>query len=416
MFTNIIYTSAKKGHLMIDDLDYLKTVHLRRLQHVPSEIYRYLFQQIDWRDRLIMIEGARGVGKTTLLLQYIKKRFGTSQEALYISLDNLWFSENSLYDVAEYHSLHGGTHLFIDEVHYYKDWQQIIKNIYDDFPDLHIVYTGSSLLKLESGNADLSRRQMIYHLKGLSFREFLEFEGKADLSAVDLQTLLNTHSNIAADITAGLKILPLFETYLRKGYYPFYKEIYEGYEMRIEQTINQVLETDYPCVEDVSFATIQKTKKMLMILARSTPQTPNMSQLYKELETDRNQGLKMLGVLARSGILQLLSSKKETLKNMSKPDKIYCDNTNIMAALVTNPDIGCVRETFFLNQIRSSGHDATYPAAGDFLVDDHYLFEVGGHKKSYEQIKDIPDSFLAVDGLEVGFGNRIPLWMFGLLY
>lgn len=401
---------------MIDNLDFLRTVHLRRLQHVPSKIYRYLFQQIDWRDQLIMIEGARGVGKTTLLLQYIKKQFGASQEALYISLDNLWFSENSLYDVAEYHSLHGGTHLFIDEVHYYKDWQQIIKNIYDDFPDLHIVYTGSSLLKLESGNADLSRRQIIYHLKGLSFREYLNIEGKTDLSAPDLQALLNMHSDIAHAITADLKILPLFEIYLRKGYYPFYKEIYEGYEMRIAQTINQVLEVDYPCVEDVSFATIQKTKKMLMILARSTPQTPNMSQLYKELETDRNQGLKMLGVLARSGILQLLSSKKENLKNMSKPDKIYCDNTNIMAALVTNPDIGCMRETFFLNQIRSSGHDATYPVDGDFLVDDHYLFEVGGHKKSYKQIKDIPDSFLAVDGLEVGFGNRIPLWMFGLLY
>ena len=401
---------------MLDNIDYLRNTYLRRLRSVPTKFHRYLFDQIDWRDRLIMIEGARGVGKTTLLLQYLKKQFGNSEEALYVSLDNLWFADHSLQEVAEYHSLHGGSHLIIDEVHYYKNWQQIIKNIYDDFPDLKIVYTGSSLLKLESGAADLSRRQISYHLKGLSFREYLCFEGNDLQPSVELQVLLKNHADLAENITTGIKILPAFESYLHKGYYPFYKEVFSGYEMRIQQIINQVLESDYPCVEDISFATIQKTKKMLMILAKSTPQTPNMSQLYRELETDRNQGLKMLSILSRSGIMQLLSSKSSSLKNMSRPEKIYCENTNIMSALVDNPDIGCMRETFFLNQVTAAGHQVTYPATGDFLIDEKFLFEVGGHKKSYEQIKDLPNSFLATDGIEMGYGNRIPLWMFGFLY
>ena len=401
---------------MLDNVDFLRDLSAKRMQTAPQAFKRYLFERIDWRDRLLMVKGARGTGKTTLMLQRMRDELPDPARALYVSLDHLWFSDHSLYDVAEYHCLHGGTHLFVDEVHYHREWQQLLKNLYDDFPELSIVYTGSSLLKLETSGADLSRRQASYTLAGLSFREYLAFEGACEIDAVPLDELLANHSEIAADVSRKVKVLPYYYDYLERGYYPFYKEVYGGYGQRVEATINQVLENDYPSIEDVSFATIRKIKKMLVILAASAPQTPNMSALYRELETDRNQGLKMLGVLERAELLNLLSSKSETLKNMSRPDKIYCDNPNIMAALVERPDKGCMRETFFANQLKAAGHALAYPSAGDFLVDGAHLFEVGGRRKSFEQIKDLPDSYLAVDDLEIGYGNRIPLWMFGLLY
>ena len=402
--------------MTIENLDFLRDLSFRRMQAAPSKFKRYLYGRIDWRDRLIMVKGARGTGKTTLMLQRMREALPDPAKALYVSLDHLWFADHSLYDVAEYHSLHGGTHLFVDEVHYHKDWQQLLKNLYDDFPELSIVYTGSSLLKLETSGADLSRRQASYALAGLSFREYLALEGACDIDPVSLDDVLEHHASIASGIVGSTKVLPCFYDYLEQGYYPFYKEVYGGYGQRVQATINQVLENDLPSIEDVSFATIQKTKKMLVILAASAPQTPNMSALYRELETDRNQGLKMLGVLQRAELLNLLSSKSQTLKNMSRPDKVYCDNPNIMAALVERPDRGCMRETFFANQMKASGHALAYPPAGDFMVDGAHLFEVGGRRKSFEQIKDIPDSYLAVDDLEAGYGNRIPLWMFGLLY
>ena len=402
--------------MSIENIDFIRDLSAKRMQTAPTAFKRYLHDRIDWRDRLIMVKGARGTGKTTLMLQRMRETLPDPTKALYVSLDHLWFSDRSLYDVAEYHCLHGGTHLFVDEVHYHKNWQQLLKSLYDDFPELSIIYTGSSLLKLETSGADLSRRQVSYALSGLSFREYLAFEGACEISAVSLQELLMNHEELASSIAEEVKVLPFFYDYLERGYYPFYKEVFGGYGQRVEATINQVLENDYPSIEDVSFATIRKAKKMLVILAANAPQTPNMSALYRELETDRNQGLKMLGVLERAELLSLLSSKTETLKNMSRPEKIYCNNPNIMASLVERPDRGCMRETFFANQLKAAGHMLTYPPMGDFLVDGAHLFEVGGKKKSFKQIKDLPDSYLAVDDLEVGYGNRIPLWMFGLLY
>ena len=192
--------------------------------------------------------------------------------------------------------------------------------------------------------------------------------------------------------------------------------MFAGYEQRISQITNQILESDYPAVENINYSTIQKIKKMLFILAQSCPQTPKMTELYSQLETDRNQGLKMLYILDRANLLNILSSKKATLKNMARPNKIYCDNPNIMYSLTENINVGTKRETFFLNQLKSAGYGVLYPEKGDFIVDDKYLFEVGGKDKSFNQIKDIPNSFLAIDDVEIGRGNKIPLWMFGLLY
>lgn len=400
----------------MDGLDEILRIYNRRLQGTPEGFKRYLIDKIDWRDNLIAIKGAKGTGKTTMLLQHIKESFADKDKALYLSLDNLWFETHSINDLIEYHYTHGGTHLFLDEVHYYPKWKTLIKNINDDYPGLHVVYTGSSMLKIDSGVADLSRRQLPYTLHGMSFREYLLYEGLAEMEPISLDLLLRDHRRIAEDILSnGMKILPAFGEYLRYGYYPFYKSVYSGFEIRLQQVVNHVLENDYPIIEGVEQSTIRKTKKMFMILAEQVPQTPNMSNLYNELETDRNQGLKMLYALEKAGLLALLSDKPKHIDKLSRPEKIFMDNSNLMYAYAMAPNIGTVRETFFLSQL-AVDHSVTYPAKGDFLVDGKYLFEVGGRKKSFEQIKDVADSYLAVDDTEIGHHNRIPLWMFGLLY
>lgn len=400
----------------MEGLDEILRIYNRRLQGTPEGFKRYLIDKIDWRDNLIAIKGAKGTGKTTMLLQHIKESFTDKDKALYLSLDNLWFETHSINDLVEYHYTHGGTHLFLDEVHYYSKWKTLIKNINDDYPGLHIVYTGSSMLKIDSGVADLSRRQLPYTLHGMSFREYLLYEGLAEMEPISLDLLLRDHRRIAEDILSnGMKILPAFGEYLRYGYYPFYKSVYSGFEIRLQQVVNHVLENDYPIIEGVEQSTIRKTKRMFMILAEQVPQTPNMSNLYNELETDRNQGLKMLYSLEKAGLLALLSDKPKHIDKLSRPEKIFMDNSNLMYAYAMAPNIGTVRETFFLSQL-AVDHSVTYPAKGDFLVDGKYLFEVGGRKKSFEQIKDVADSYLAVDDTEIGHHNRIPLWMFGLLY
>lgn len=401
---------------VMEGLDEILRIYNRRLQGTPEGFKRYLIDKIDWRDNLIAIKGAKGTGKTTMLLQHIKESFTDKDKALYLSLDNLWFETHSINDLIDYHYTHGGTHLFLDEVHYYPKWKTLIKNINDDYPGLHVVYTGSSMLKIDSGVADLSRRQLPYTLHGMSFREYLLYEGLAEMEPISLDLLLRDHRRIAEDILSnGMKILPAFGEYLRYGYYPFYKSVYSGFEIRLQQVVNHVLENDYPIIEGVEQSTIRKTKKMFMILAEQVPQTPNMSNLYNELETDRNQGLKMLYALEKAGLLALLSDKPKHIDKLSRPEKIFMDNSNLMYAYAMAPNIGTVRETFFLSQL-AVDHSVTYPAKGDFLVDGKYLFEVGGRKKSFEQIKDVADSYLAVDDTEIGHHNRIPLWMFGLLY
>ncbi len=401
----------------LEEYNNILNLSRRRIREINTDIKRFLYYKIDWNDRLISISGSRGVGKTTLILQHIKEAFTeNSDEALYVSLDNIWFESHSLIELVDVHYKNGGTHVFIDEVHYLKNWQTVIKNLYDNYQKLHIVYTGSSILRIDFNSGDLSRRQINYYLPGLSFREYLMFEKELNTEAIGLEQLLERHVSIAEEIVSKTRILKHFNNYLVSGYYPFYKEVYSGYKERLLQVVNQILESDYPAIEDIRYSTVKKIKKMLYILSQSCPQTPNMSDLYAQLETDRNQGLKMLYILEKAELLNLLSSEKASLKNMSRPDKIYCDNTNLMFALTEKVDTGTKRETFFLNQLKSAGYSVTYPAQGDFLVKEKYLFEVGGRKKSFDQIKDLPDSFLAIDDEETGRGNRIPLWIFGLLY
>ncbi len=400
----------------ISEIDNLLQGYHNRLKATTSTFYRSIYKDIDWEDKLICIKGPKGVGKSTLIMQHIRDTFRNIDDALFLSLDNLWFTNHSLYDVATFYYSHGGRYLFLDEVHHYKPWQLTLKNIYDDCPDMHVVFSGSSLLRLESGIADLSRRVVEYPLHGLSFREFLEFEGVISIPAITLEDLLQHHVEIAMTITQQNKdILVHFSHYLEYGYYPFYKEIKRGYQQRLQRIVNHVLDVDFPIVEEVEIETIRKTKKMLMVLAEQVPQMPTMSDLYRELNTDRNQGLKMLYALQRAALLGLLTDDTKAIKMLSRPDKILMDNSNLMYALGSKQEIGTIRESFFFNQLQHVSN-VNYPRKGDFLVDHTYLFEVGGKNKTYEQIADEPNSYLAVDGIEVGSRNRIPLWMFGLLY
>jgi predicted AAA+ superfamily ATPase len=389
----------------------------RLIRETDCGFHRYLSKEIDWNEPFVCIMGARGAGKTTLMLQHIKETFGEgSDKAIYMSLDSLWFSNNSVLESVEYLYSHGFTHVFLDEVHHVgKDWSLLLKNLSDQFPSMSFAYSGSSLLKLDKGRGDLSRRQSIYRLRGLSFREYLEFEGVGRYEPLELGQIVKDHISLASRICSDIKILPYFDKYRRCGFYPFYKRSPTHYLDQLLETVHKVLDVDYPGIEEVSQDTIRKAKKMLMILSSSCPQTPNMSALYRELGTERAQGLKMLSALERAGLLALLPPKGETLKNMSKPEKIYCDNTNLMYALVQNANIGTLRETFFCNQVRKD-HAVVFTERGDFLVDGKWTFEVGGKGKGFDQIKNLPDSYVVNDDVEVGFGNKIPLWLFGFLY
>lgn len=395
-------------------VDYLYQTSNRKINQISLEYKRPLYYQINWDNRLIGIKGPKGVGKSTLLLQHIKESFSDRSKVLYVSLDNMWFSTNDLVDLVEYHYTHGGTHIFLDEIHKYKNWQDCIKNIYDDYPDLHIIYTGSSILKLKSGDGDLSRRVRSYEMSGLSFREYLMFEGALEHQAINLEEILTDHISIASEIVSKIKVLPYFEHYLKNGYYPFYKEEGDGYLSRVQEVITQTIDMDIPAVEDVEYGTLQKLKKLLMILAVQVPFIPKMNELYQELDTNREQGLKLLNLLEQAKMISMLKTPVKALKSISAPDKLYLDNTNMMYALSCNAEIGTVRETFFMNQL-SVSHKVSLPAKGDFKIDQRYLFEVGGRKKSFDQIKDEKDSFLAVDSIEMGNGNKIPLWLFGFL-
>lgn len=389
----------------------------RLIEDVPLDFHRYLMKKIDWCEDLLCIKGPKGTGKTTLILQYIKETFGSdSEKAVYFSLDNVWFADHSPIEAVDYFYKNGYTNLFIDEVHHYQDWARFIKTAADSYPGLRIVYSGSSILKIDKGQADLSRRQTVYDLKGMSFREFLEYEGEGTFPIVGFDELKSSHRKLATGICRDRKILPLFKKYLKSGYYPFYKKSPRHFADRLSEVVNNVLTVDLPAVEGVTLPTVRKARKMLMVLAKSCPQQPNMSELYRQLETERNMGLRLLEALERAELFAGVDAGSLKLKHLSRPVKIFLGDTNLMNALVPTPEVGAVRETFFVNQLRATGHSLAAPEKGDFVVDDGTLFEIGGSGKGFGQIKDLADSFVVNDDTEIGIGNKIPLWLFGFMY
>lgn len=400
----------------LSDIKPLIDTYHRKIMTTSLTFKRYLYSKINWNVRLLGIRGARGVGKTTLILQYIKENFNNIDDALYVSLDNLWFNSYKLEDLVEYLYSHGIKYIFLDEVHKYPNWAVVIKNFYDNYPNLNIVYTGSAMLAIDNSKADLSRRQTLYTLNGMSFREYLEYEDVMQINPINLEDLLSNHVKLAMDICYNTVILKHFDDYLQKGYYPYYKESGEDYHYRIGEVTNLIIESDLPSVEDVTFSTIQKTKKLLMVIAQNVPLEPNIAKLTTQLETTRDQCLKMLYILDRAQLLMLFGEKIKDYKHLTNPKKIYLNNSNLMCSLsLSNISEGNKRETFFANQLNSIAN-VTIPKKGDFLVDGKFLFEVGGNSKTFDQIANIPDSYLAIADIETGSGNRIPLWMFGLLY
>lgn len=395
----------------------LNTFH-RKLTATDLRFKRYLHGQINWDARLLGIKGARGVGKTTMLLQRIKETAGNNlDEVFYASLDNMWFQTHSAEDLVEFLYTRGVTRIYLDEVHKYRNWTVLLKNLYDNYPDLNIVYTGSAMLAIDNSKSDLSRRQSLYTLHGLSFREYLEYEGIISLPSMTLEEMLKNHICYAMDVTsAGIKVLKHFEQYLNEGYYPYYKEAGRDYLMRIGEVAQLVIDSDIPAVEEtITYSTRQKIKKLLMVVAENVPLEPNINKLAASLESTRDQTLKMLYWLDRAALLWLLTDKTKDYKHLTGPKKIYLNNTNLMNALGCKISKGTQRETFFANQA-GAVTDLLIPKQGNFLADGRYIFEVGGPQKTFDQIAGLPDSYLAIDDIEIGNGNRIPLWLFGCLY
>ena len=389
----------------------------RLIESAETDFHRYLHQKVDWDEDLVCIKGPKGTGKTTLILQHAREMFGVaSGKAVYFSLDNVWFADHHPIEAIDYFFKNGFIHLFIDEVHHFQEWSRLIKTAVDSYPGLKIVYSGSSILKMDKGQADLSRRETVYHLKGLSFREFLEYEGLGSFPVVGYDELKESHRKIASRICKDLKIIPLFKRYLKSGYYPFYKKSPKHFTDRLTEVVNTVLSVDLPTVEGITPPTVRKARKMLMVLAKSCPQQPNMSELYRQLETERNMGLRLLEALERAELFAAVDARSLKLKHLSRPEKIFLGDTNLMDALVPQPNAGAMRETFFVNQLRASGHSLQVPSKGDFIVDESSLFEVGGEGKGFGQIKDVADSYVVNDDVEIGIGNKIPLWLFGFLY
>lgn len=396
-------------------MERLFEISKRLVNNVETKFYRYLYKEIDWTDSLIMLRGARGVGKTTMMYQRCQL---TEGKGLYVSLDQLWFNDHTIIELVDYHYKHGGTHLFLDEVHRYprNNWEQELKNIHDSYPDYKVVFTASYLLQLNSKVADLSRRVAIYELRGLSFREYLNFSSLLESEPYSMEDILKNHTEIASSISSRVRIIGEFDNYIKKGYYPFFMSTSSfTYVQRVERIVQTVIDIDIPSVANIEYETQLKLKKLIVILAEQVPFVPNMSKLSRDVGVTRNQLLKLFQLLCEGAILRSLNEASTQPKNAAKPDKILFDNPSVMQALGASHHIGTMRESFVASMLSSTGKVYSAPA-GDFLLDRKYLFEVGGKGKGFSQISDIPDSYVIADNIEVGFGNKIPLWLLGFLY
>lgn len=398
-------------------MDDLFEKYQKKIQNTSTLFVRSFIDDINWDARLIGIKGARGVGKTTLLLQYMKLNFSNELEkSLYVSLDSVAFTNRNLVDLADQFVKKGGRYLFLDEVHKYANWAQELKNIYDDYPELKVVFTGSSLLEILNSRADLSRRALIYHMQGLSFREYLSLETGKSFERLSLEQLLEHHLSAASLINAQIKPFQYFETYLKQGYYPYYKEQPENYAQRLEEIINMMLEIELPLLRGVDLGYIHKVKQLLAIISESVPFIPNVSNLSAKMGINRSTLMNYLHYLAEIGLTTNLYKEAKGNSKLQKPSKIYLENTNLMYVLSpSKTNAGNVRETFFANQLGDK-HLLSFHETADFFVDQTYSFEIGGKDKSGKQINNLKNAFIVSDDIEYGYQNKIPLWLFGFLY
>jgi predicted AAA+ superfamily ATPase len=380
----------------------------RKLKNTPVEFFRYKYNQIKWESRAFGLVGPRGVGKSTMLLQYIKQNLDT-KDTLYVSADNLYFAEHKLVDLADRFVKMGGKHLFIDEIHKYEGWSRELKQIYDSYDDLQIVISGSSILDIYKGMADLSRRMPIYEMQGLSFREYLRLFHGIDVPVYSLKDIL-THKAVISGVEHPL---PLFHDYLKRGYYPFGRDA--EFEIELMQVINQTMEIDIPMHIKTNISVGRKLKSLIMVVSKSVPFKPVMQKLADVTGISRNDIPDYLIYMERAGMISQLRNATGGLRGLGKVEKLYLDNTNLIYTLAPErADIGNVRETFFMNQTRVC-NDVRSSDISDFEIDGK-VFEIGGRKKGQKQIESADDGYIVKDDIESGYANVIPLWAFGLNY
>lgn len=378
------------------------------LSRTDLSFKRYMYDKFPWQSRMSGLVGPRGVGKTTMLLQYIKEQ--GNPDVLYVSADDIYFSKHRLIDLADEFYKNGGKHFFIDEIHKYTDWSLELKNMYDFYPDLKICFTGSSILDIRKGMADLSRRALVFTMQGFSFREYLKFTHDIKVEVHSFEDIITNRCSLIDWLKHPL---PLFREYLQKGYYPMAGE--DNLALRLGQILNLTLEVDIPQFANLSVTTARKLKKFLLVIAESVPFKPNFVSLAGKLEVSRNSVEEYLTLMEDAGLISRLRDQAKGIISLGKVEKVFLDNTNLIYYLSgREPEIGNVRETFFLNQMRVN-HAVASSAVADFKID-KYTFEVGGKSKSQEQIKNKANAFIVRDNIEYGHKNILPLWVFGLNY
>lgn len=389
-------------------MDRLYAYMRRQLEGTTATFHRYIYPHIAWENHMLGLVGPRGVGKTTLFLQRIKEAHSLA-DTLYISADHMYFADHTLFETVETFCANGGTYLFIDEVHKYPNWSRELKIAYDSFPDLHLYFTGSSVLDIEKGESDLSRRAPKYIMQGLSFREYLAIRHQVEMPPVTLDDIVVQQ----VEIPGVRHPLPLFRDYLRRGYYPFGLDV--DFDTELDQVITRTLEVDIPQFAGMTTATGRKLKKLMAVVSTLAPFKPNMVSLGSQIQASRNNIEDYLGYMEKAGMIAQLRTGASGLGALGKPEKVYLDNTNILYNLSDGrEDVGKVRETFFFNQMRV-GHLVTASPLSDFQIGD-MTFEVGGKNKGRDQIKDAAQGYVVKDGIEFGGGNVVPLWTFGLTY
>lgn len=387
-----------------------------KILNVQKGFPRELLHEISWSARLIALRGARGVGKTTLLLQAAALKLSKTDKPLYASLDDLYFLDHTLYQLANDHALAGGTHLFLDEVHKYPNWSRELKLIYDDFDELRVVFTSSSILEIFQGESDLSRRAIAYTLHELSLREFIAFNQKVKLDVVSLDDILTNSMDVQREINACIKPIPAFREYLEFGAYPYFLEGKDLYTQRLLQVVNLIIDVDLNAVENMTYDMLVKVKKLLVVIASSVPFTPNITKLSERTGISRPSLIKAISLLERARMVHQLHRSGKGIGQLTKPEKLYLNNPNLLWSMSpSNWNIGTARETFFVSQL-SVKHKVNLPERGDFLVDETYTFEVGGENKTAKQLAGVKNAFIAKDNIEYGVEKTIPLWLFGFLY
>ena len=391
--------------------------HKMLISQINTGIVREMMHSVNWEKQLVAIRGSRGVGKTTLIRQYIKQKFGISAgEALYCVMDSMYFANHTLLELAEQFHLMGGTHLFLDEVHRYPTWSREIKEIIDLYPNMKITFTGSSLIQILNADADLSRRVLSYTMEGLSFREYLQFYKGIHIPVYSLEDILTNYDDICSETNKLCHPQPLFEEYLRVGYFPFYDGDEEEYYSRIENVIDFIVGQELPQFCGVDPANTRKVKALIQFLADSVPYELNIAKLSARLELNKNTVLSYINSLGRAELLMLLYSDSKTITRLQKPDKIYLHDPNMFYALGFGEKIGTIRECFLINQL-SVNHTVEYgKEQGDFIIDGNITIEVGGPDKTFVQVANIPNSYIFADRIELPVGKKLPLWMAGLVY